>query len=77
MAKDTAKINDNRAARRQRGLEQIFAAMPGEVDAIRERRENDGIALRAFMRKRESSGKSPAVKYSGLGWQNDASDRAF
>lgn len=77
MANDPVKANDKRVAKRQRGLEQIFAAMPVRVDAIRDKRESDAIALRAFMLKRESSGKSSVVRYSEKGWMGDASDRAI
>jgi hypothetical protein len=71
----TAGTVYNRAEKRRLALQRLFDTIPEQIDAIREKRENDAIELRRFMMQRERNGKRPVIKYSELKWIGNSSER--
>jgi len=55
-----------RAEKRRLFLQRLFDSIPGQIDAIREKKENDAIELRRFVMRRERKANKPVIEYSKL-----------
>lgn len=71
----TAVTVHNRAGKRRLALQLLLDSIPGQIDVIREKKENDAIELRRFALQRERKNKRVLIKYSEMTWTGSSSGR--